>query len=584
VAFDGIMVHGILKELRNALLDGYIQKIQQPEKEELMITVKMQRSMQKLLISANASLPLIYLTEDSKPSPLTAPNFCMLLRKHIGSAHIVDITQPGLERILDFKLEHYDELGDLCVKHLIIELMGKYSNIIFTNDEMMILDAIKHVPPTVSSMRTVLPGHPYFVPEMQEKTDALTVSKEDFYVSLTDTDTLSDAIYKHFAGFSTQATHEFLHQYGFSTETFVSALDNSEKNRFADCFLDYVDRLKNGDFSFQIAYEGELPVSFNACGLPSYASAPETYAVRTFDSASELLQTYFSERNQQTNMKQRSADLKKVADNLLERAVKKEALQSKQLKDAEKRETYKLYGELLNAYSYTLPVGNKTVSCLNYYNNEEITIPVDPDLSIKDNAKRYFEKYGKQKRTYEALIDQIQLTRDEIEHLSSIVLSIEQCPDIQGLKEIRKEMELAGYVKRSVQNKDRQTNLKSKPYHYVSSDGYHIYVGKNNIQNDTLTFKFAEGNDLWFHAKQMPGSHVIVKTNGETEVPDRLYEEAAALAAYYSSGRENPKCEIDYVRKKEVKKPAGAKPGFVVYYTNYSMVVTPSASGLTLVE
>jgi len=584
MAFDGIMVHGLLHELRAALLDGHIQKIQQPEKEELLITCKSNRDTKKILISANASLPLIYLTEDNKPSPMTAPNFCMLLRKHIGSAHIVDITQPSLERILDFKLEHLDELGDVQQKHLIVELMGKYSNIIFTNESGMILDAIKHVPPTVSSVRTVLPGHDYFIPQTQDKKDALSVTKEDFLSGLLDTDTLADAIYKRYIGFSTQATQEFLFANKFSGETFVSALTNTEKEGFAEAFLALVKRIQTNDFQYEMAYEEDLPVSFHSLGLPSYAGDSDLYEIRTFASPSELLQVYFKERNQKTNMKQRSADLKKVADTLLERAVKKEALQAKQMKDAEKRESYKLYGELLNAYSYSLPVGEKTVTCLNYYNNEEITIPVDPDLSIKDNAKRYFEKYNKQKRTFQALESLIMDTRDEIEHLSSIVMSIEQCPDMQGLKEIRKEMENAGYVKRNTQAKDRSNQQKSKPYHYVSSDGYHIYIGKNNTQNDELTFKFAEGNDLWFHAKKMPGSHVVVKTNGATEVPDRVYEEAASLAAYYSSGRENPKIEVDYIRKKEVKKPAGGKPGFVVYYTNFSMVVTPSTLNLNQVD
>ncbi|MBP5224648.1 MAG: NFACT family protein, partial [Lachnospiraceae bacterium] len=434
-----------------------------------------------------------------------------------------------------------------------------------------------------SSVRTVLPGRDYFIPETQGKRDVFSETESTFRASLKAGDTLSEAVSAHYTGFSTQAVSEFLFENGFAPETFVSALDEAGTARFCSAFFRYLDDIRNGRFRPAAAYENGTPVSFNAMGLPSYETNPSLYRVVSFDSPSALLSTYYRERNASTNMKQRSADLKRAASTLLERAVKKEALQKKQLKDAGKRDQYRLYGELLNAYSYSLPVGEKTVTVLNYYDNTELTIPVDPDLSIKDNAKRFFDRYAKQKRTADALTGQLQETEAEIAHLSSVVQAIDMAQDTETLSQIREEMEEAGYLKRPAGKGRAKAQTRSKPWHYRSSDGFDIYVGKNNLQNDELTFRTAGPRDLWFHAKHMPGSHVILKTDG-AEVPDRAYEEAAALAAYYSSGRNSAKCDVDYVEKKEVKKPAGAKPGFVVYYTNYSMTVAPSKDRVTLVE
>ncbi len=580
MAFDGILVHALANELNQALSDGHIQKIAQPEPEELLLSVKTPAGLFRVLMAANASLPLVYLSDDNKPSPLSAPNFCMLLRKHIGSARIIAVTQPGLERVLDIKLEHLDELGDLCEKHLMVELMGKYSNIIFTDGENRILDAIRHVPPTVSSVRTVLPGYNYFIPETQGKKDSMTETRESFLSTINDNETLSEAVCRHYNGFSTQAVAEFLFANGFRDDLRVSEL--TDKGVFADALFRYFDEIRSNSFAPSIAYEtGEndilRPVSFSAMALPSYAAQPGKYTVKTFDSPSLLLREYYKEKNLQNNMKQRSYDLRKAVQNLLERAVKKASLQEKQLKDAETREQNRLFGELLTAYAYKLPVGEKSVEAENYYTNETVVIPTDPDLSIADNAKKYYEKYTKQKRTFQAVSEQLVSTREDIDYLQSVLCSIDLSTEEQDLSEIRAELSEGGYLKRST--KKGASRQKTKPYHYVSSDGFDIYIGRNNTQNDTLTFRFAENQDYFFHVKKMPGSHVILQTGGR-EVPDRAYEEAAALAVYYSSARESGSAEVDYVRKKEVKKPAKAKPGFVVYYTNYSMVARADISGL----
>ena len=290
---------------------------------------------------------------------------------------------------------------------------------------------------------------------------------------------------------------------------------------------------------------------------------------------SEVLRTYYSVRSRLTRIRQKSADLRHIVQTALERNRKKYDLQIRQLKDTENREKYKVYGELINTYGYNVEEGAKKLEALNYYTNEMISIPLDPTQTPQENAQRYFAKYNKQKRTFEALSELSRETKDDITYLESIQTALDIALTEDDLAGIREELVNTGYIKRRFTKK--KVKIKNTPLHYISSDGYHIYVGKNNLQNDELTFDFAAGNDWWFHAKQAPGSHVIVKTNGD-ELPDTTFEEAGRLAAYYSSMRGSEKVEIDYVEKKHVKKPKGAKPGFVVYYTNYSLVIDSDIS------
>ena len=580
MAFDGILVRALQRELQKALSDARVNKIAQPEKEELLVTFKTPNGLTRLLMSGSASLPFLYLTDENLPSPQTAPAFTMLLRKHIGSGRLIAVTQPGLERVLDFLFEAPDEMGDIGEKHLIIELMGKYSNIILTDGDYTILDAIRRVPPSLSSVRTVLPQKPWFIPKTQEKKELLEENFDSFREALPDTDTLPEALSRRYTGISIQSASEFVYENGFDASCPISALTADEKDRFSEAVMAFKQKILDGDFSPAISYEQGIPVSFSAIGLPSYQARRDSgVTVQSFDSPSEMLRHYLSEKNTAVNMRQRSADLRKITETLLTRQSRKLDLQRRQMKDTEKTEKLKLYGELLNAYSYSLPVGEKSVTVQNYYTGEDLVIPTDPDLSIADNAKNYFERYGKLKRTAKALSELIPETEAELLHLREILRSIDQCTDPDTLSEIREEMAQAGYVKRNVRKKGRKEKIVSEPYRFRSSDGFEILVGKNNLQNDRLTFRIAENADIFMHAKNMPGSHVIIRTGGR-EVPDRTYEEGGALAAWFSEGRNSEKVEIDYVKKKEVKKPAGAKPGFVVYYTNYSLMAVPDISAI----
>lgn len=305
--------------------------------------------------------------------------------------------------------------------------------------------------------------------------------------------------------------------------------------------------------------------------------------LKLFDSMSCVIEEYYRAKSVVTRIRQRSTDLRKIVANAIERTAKKYDLQLSQLKDTEKRDKYKVYGELITAYGYSCKPGDKELTCENYYDGTTITIPLDPEQSAMENGKRYFAKYNKLKRTYEALMELTVESKAELDYLLSVQNSLDIAKTENDLQEIKQELVESGYI-RGRQDKNKQKKqAKAKPLHYISSDGFHMYVGKNNYQNEELTFRFAEGNDMWFHAKQMPGSHVIVKTEGK-ELPDRTYEEAARLAAYYSTGHEAPKVEIDYTAKKNLKKPPKAKPGFVIYHTNYSMSIEPDIHGIQTLD
>lgn len=576
MALDGIVIANIVKELKASLIGGRINKISQPEKDELLITIKgPSRETYRLFLSAGAGMPLIYLTDTAKANPMTAPNFCMLLRKHLNSGRILDIIQPDLERVVLFKIEHMDELGDLRVNNLIIELMGKHSNIILCDDSMTILDSIKRVNQFMSSVREVLPGREYFIPKTINKLDPLTIDFTSFKNNiLNKAMPIGKAIYTGITGISPLIANEICHLASIDSSISTSALNEDTGLHLYRNFDKIMNIVKEGAFSPNIVTSDNGPVEFSSVNLTCYLG----YTVLNLSSASEMLETYYATKNTASNMHQKSADLRKLVSNAIERASKKYDLQIKQLKDTEKRDKYKVYGELITTYGYNLEPNSKELVAPNYYdNNNLLKITLDPTMTPMENANKYFDKYNKLKRTYEALTSLITETKDDIFHLRSIQASLEIATDENDLKALKHELMEYGYIKKkysrdkSGSSKKPVKNVKSKPFHYISSDGYHIYVGKNNYQNEELTFKLADGGDWWFHAKNIPGSHVIVKSGGD-ELPDKTFEEAARLAARYSSAKDATKVEIDYTQRKNIKKPNGSKPGFVIYYTNYSMI------------
>lgn len=585
MAFDGICVSALTRELNNVLKDGRINKIAQPEADELIFTIKTISGQVRLFISADASLPLIYLTENNKPSPMQAPGFCMLLRKHLSTGRIVAVRQPSLERIIMFDIEHLNELGDVCQKTLVVELMGKHSNVIFCDENGMIIDSIKHVSALVSSVREVLPGRQYFIPNTMEKISPLEEMSFDMFAEsvFSKSMTISKAIYTQYIGISPQISHEICYRAGVDGDAPTAAINDNEKQQIYNQYVYLINDIKNGSYAPEIVYtDEETPRDFSMVHMKMF----EDYTRKEYDSPSVLLENYYSQKNAATRIRQKSADLRRVVVSAIDRSAKKYDIQRKQLESTEKMDKFRVWGELINAYGYNVPEGAKEFEALNYYTNEMVMVPLDPMYSASENSRKYFDKYQKLKRTKEAVSEMLENTNNELLHLKSILTSLDIAKREEDLTEIRMELELAGYIKKHVatKGKGKKVKITSKPFHYESSDGFDIYVGKNNLQNDELTFKFANSGDWWFHAKKMAGSHVVLKLKDNKDVPDRTFEEAAALAAYYSSGKDQTQVEIDYLNRKDVKKPNGAKPGYVVYYTNYSMSIKPDIASLKLIS
>ena len=578
MALDGIVIAALVKELRDTLLGGHIQKIAMPEKNELLLTVKNHAAQHRLLISCEASLPLLYLQAENKPSPLTAPGFAMLLRKHIGSGKITAVEQLGLERIVRIETTQLNELGDIAPRALYTELMGKYSNIIFTDENDVILDSMRRVPASVSSLREVLPGRPYFVPEKLQKTNPLELSETDFTSALTAQGSLplDRALSSAFSGISSLIAQEVLFRTSLEPREVFDGLSAEKRNALYSVFSSLMEAVRTERFEPVMYLRDEVPVEFSA--LPLETLKAEGLEARRYTSVSELLYSYYALRAESSRMRQKSSDLRRLVQNHLERSQRKRVLQEKQLADSQKKEKYRVYGDLLNSYAYQIPAGADHYVAENFYDeNRPLRIPLDKNLSPAENAKKYFDRYAKLKRTELAVGAELEKTVQEEAHLASVLTALELATEESDLAEIREELAAFQYVKRQrAQKGKRPQKIQSHPLHFRSSDGFDIFVGKNNYQNEELTFKVASGSDWWFHAKGMPGSHVIVKANGQ-ELPDRCFEEAAALAAYYSKGRDQDKVEIDYLQRRNVKKVNGAPPGFVIYHSNWSMMAKPRA-------
>lgn len=591
MAFDGVVISSLVSEFNHKLVGGRIYKIYQPETDEICMVIKNrvdeENITSRVVLCADASLPLMYISDKNKENPAQAPNFCMLLRKHIGNGRIIKVRQPGFERIVEFTIEHLDEMGDLCRKKLIMEIMGKHSNIIFTDEDKTIIDSIKHISYQISSVREVLPGREYVYPPAQDKINPLEVDINYFINTiLRKPTTICKAIYTSLNGISPTMANEIAFRAGVDGGMATSSIGLEKQENLYREFLLLMDDIREEKFRPCIAYKGYEPKEFGAVELTMYGNLCEAEPDDSFDgikpyqSISRVIEQYYQDKSVVNRIKQRSIDLRKIVSTAVERTSKKYDLQINQLKDTDDREKYKVYGELITAYGYNVVQGQKELECDNYYTGEKIIIPLDEQYSAMENAKRYFAKYNKQKRSYEALVVLTQTTARELDYLLSVQNSLEIAKTEADLQQIKAELIESGYIKGRVNKGKNKNNTKGKPLHFVSDDGYDIYVGKNNYQNEELTFEMASGNDLWFHSKRFPGSHVIVRTNGDKDIPDRTYEQAAKLAAFFSTGKNSSKVEIDYTERKNLKKPPKSNPGYVIYHTNYSMAIEPDIHGI----
>lgn len=587
MSLDGIVLRSITHELNTTLSGGRVDKIHQPESDELLIQIRNNGTNYKLLLSASSNNPRIHLTGFSKKNPQSPPTFCMLLRKHIQNGKILEITQPSLERVVKLKIESLDELGDLTQKELIIEIMGKHSNIILVkSDSRKIIDSIKRVPISLSSLRQILPGLEYMSPPAQHKLDPLESDVESVLDVLKSSDSnlsTHKALYTQFLGLSPLLAREICFRSGVDSERLLSLLDYNEKKNVAKGFMAFYDDIRDNIFFPNIVKDRDnLDVLyFSAVKLTQYGD----YPVDSFDSISEVLEFFFLSRDNRDRIKQKSSDLRKSVSLKLERILNKVEKQRLELLESEKRDIYKIKGDLLTANMHLVKKGDKSVTVQNYYSEtlEDMEIALSIRLTPSENAQKYYKKYNKLKTAHALILDQIARAEEEIDYLQNILYSIDHCTEVQEIDEIKEELVSEGYSKKSALKNKKSNSAPSKPYEFISSDGYTIYVGKNNKQNDQLTMKSAAKDDLWFHTKDIPGSHVIVKTNGD-DVPQSTVLEAALLAAFYSKASQSSNVPVDYALRKNVKKPNGAKPGMVIYENNSTAYVTPDKVTVSKIE
>lgn len=575
--FDSITTTCIAKELNALLSEGRVDKIYMPDSYDIIMNVRARGQNRKLLLSCNASFPRVYLTDALRENPMTPPNFCMLLRKFLTGGKILSIQQYDLERIIEFAIEVRSELGDIVVKKLIVELLGKYSNILLVHENGKIADCIRHVDDTVTSMRLVLPGLPYELPPKMEKQPPFSCDKGQFFSIISEATPgkpVDKVLLENILGLSPLLSREITYRALHRTDLTVMELTNNQIYDVAAELARFFDQVKEGEFSPVLLYDGTKPVDFAPIPITQYESL---YTIQTVSQLCESLDSFYLERERHNKMTTLSRDMAKTVNNLVQRCRKKMHLQEQSVQDAEKRETDKLYGDLITANIYQIAPGDRILKAINFYEEQqpEVEIKLDPTLTPSQNAQKYYARYNKLKSTAENAAQQLEKSAADLEYLESVATAISQCESTTDLREIKAELTSGGYIKnRQKAGKQKQKDTISMPTEYTSSDGFTILVGKNNKQNDFLTLKIARGNDIWFHTKNIPGSHTVIISEGQ-EVPETTILEAAVLAAYHSKARASSNVPVDYTQIRNVKKPGGAKPGMVIYVKNKTLYVSP---------
>ena len=578
MAFDGVAVSCIVKELGEALTDGRIEKITQPERDEIHMTIRARGRNNRLIVSASSSNPRVHLTGDQKQNPDRAPMFCMLLRKHIASGKIIGFSQPEFERVVRMDVESYDEMGDLSVKSLMVEIMGRHSNIILIDVHGRVLGSVKHVDFTVSSMRQVIPGMLYELPPSQGKLNPLDVAAENIYPILCATEYPADKfVLETFVGIGPMNAREIAFRAVGDGSRLVQTLSDGEKRALANEIAVFFAAIKGGEYSPVLLYKEKRLWDFNAFDVKQYGGVVSSERI---DNLLIGLDEFYGSRDRSERMSQKSAGLLKLIDNNISRCRKKLGLQQQKLTESAGREQYKIIGDLLISNLHVMSEKMTGIELENFFDDmKPIKINLLPELSPSGNVQRYYNLYQKAKNAEKMSKEQIALTEEELIYLESVKESVLRAESERDISEIRSELEQQGYrVRTKAQVKGQAKGKKEKPTEPLRFvvDGFEVFVGKNNLQNDRLTIKESRNSDLWFHVKSFPGSHTVVKTNGQTPSDDSIVK-FAKLAAYHSKARESANVPVDYTVIKNVKKPSGSKPGMVIY-DNYNTVnVRPEA-------
>jgi len=574
MSFDAFILKAIAYELNNLLSKGRIEKVLQPSKDEIFLAIHKESEHFRLQINAGAAAPRIGLTSENPENPKVPPMFCMLLRKHLTGARIERVFQHGFERVIEIEFETYDEMGFLTKRRLICEIMGKYSNAVLCDEEYRIFNALRPVDFTVSSKRQLLPQMTYELPPVQNKKDPLTETEDCFKSSF---DELTEkgfcAVY---SGMSPLTAREIEYLAG----------GRSDPDTLFSAFSQIVGIIQENDITpTMILNEVGEPFEFSPFPIRQYGSARKTFE---YNSLGELTDAFFAEKERRNRERQRSATTEKLLKNLENRLTKKLELQRNELKDTEKKSDYKKKADLITANIYRFKGKCNTVTVVDYeetadgdYVEKEYEIKIERGLTPVQYAQKLYKKYNKAKNAEIEISAQIVKGEAELQYIRSVQDALSRISGQSDLDEIRRELEEQGYVKKVVKEQKRGGKIKNPkaekvkdPLKFVTVGGFTVLVGKNNIQNDYLTFKIASKGDYWFHVKNLPGSHVILFTDGK-EPSDADLTEAAVLAAQNSKASEQERAEVDYTRVKNVRKPSGAKPGFVIYEGYNTAVVCP---------
>lgn len=585
--FDGSVINSIIDELNLKLQNGRIDKIYQPEKDELIIGIRGFKENYKLLLSASPNYPRLHLTKENKSNPQVPPTFCMLLRKHLMGGRLISINQPEFERIVEIAVESQDEMGYVTTKVLTIEIMGRHSNIIFIDKESgKIIDSIKRVSFDMSSVREVLPGRKYvYPPSVGEgdlpKLNPLTTSYENLLKSIehqADSLKIDKFLVKAFNGISPIAAKEICTYGGLEFDSDITRISDEQRIALQKGLDAFALKLNQKDFKPNLVFEQDKLKDFYCLDLKMYEHLQKEY----IDSISDAVERFYSVKDNKDRIKQKYGDIQKIISNRLDRCYKKQDILDDEMSKAHDAEKYKLYGDLIMSNLYQIGKDQSKISLLNYFseNQEYIEISMDPQLTAVANAQRYFKKYNKSKTAMVSIEKQLIENKQEIEYLEAQADNLEKCTEELEINEIRQELAEQGYTKKKKEGKGKsKVSAPSKPMQFVSSTGFEMYVGKNNLQNDYLTIKFAGPNDIWLHTKDIPGSHVIVKTSGK-QIDDATLAEAANLAAFYSKAKNSTKVPVDYTIRKNVRKPNGSKPGMVIYENNKTVYIDPSEAAI----
>ena len=566
MALDGIFLNSLIDNLRISIINSKIDKINQPEKDEIILTLRKDRKNIKLLISASSQFARLHITNTQKNNPLKAPLYLMVLRKYLLGGTITNITQKDNDRIITLHISSRDELGFDSKYQLIIEIMGRHSNITLVRErDFKVMESIKHITPDINSFRVLYPGVPYIYPPKSQKLNPFNFSKEDFenIINANSYEINENLFFNIFTGISKTFSKEiFLN----ITIDYYNPITSERLYKFV---TNLFNNLKNNiNFNIYINENGLFKDFYSIDLLNVYKNLKKI----NYKDPSKMLDDFYFKKDKQERLHSRSQNLQKLINTNIERCNKKEKILNLTLKDCLIKDAFKIKGDLLTSYIYSFKKGDKFVEVQNFY-DENLPIEkikLNPNKTPSENIQIYYKKYNKLKKAEEEAKVQLEKNKTELNYLNSVLTNIINADSYDEIEEIKNELMETGYLKFKKSNKKKI--IKSKPLHFISSDNIDIYVGKNNLQNDYLSLKFANKNFMWLHTKDIPGSHVIVCSN---EVPDNTLEEAAVIAAFYSKAKTSSKVPVDYTLVKNLKKPNGAKPGMVIYHTNYTMYVEP---------